>query len=182
MVELDTHKLWQETPDLGTASLSMSGALLRKVTVGSQYMVSGAIALAAAKAGVDISGAGAFGVVAGTKYSLRLARERLLIVSDTAVLAAGWHEDGYALTPMGGALAVFDISGPRAIEIVKRGTATSISNPGSCAAVSFAGAIAFLCRVENEETIRIHVDRGLASYLWQWFAAMSELSLSPSTS
>lgn len=177
MVEIDTHKLWQDIPDLGMAKLNMPGAFIHKVSVGSQYMVSGSLALAAAKAGVDAEGAGVLGLVTGAKYSLRLARERLLIVSDAAeALSPGWHDDGYAVTPMGGALAVFEISGPRAIEIVKRATVISTDTPGPCAAVNFAGATACLYRFGNQETVRIHIDRGLAPYLWQWFETLSELS------
>lgn len=177
MVEIDTHKLWQDIPDLETARLTMPGALIRNVSVGSQYMVSGALALAAAKAGVDAEGAGALGIVSGAKYSLRLARERLLIVSDEAeALSPGWNDEGYAVTPMGAALAVFEISGARAIEIVKRATVISTAAPGPCAAVNFAGATACLYRFGNLETVRLHIDRGLAPYLWQWIETLSDLS------
>jgi sarcosine oxidase gamma subunit len=54
------------------------------------------------------------------------------------------------------------------LEIVKRATTISLATPGPCAAVHFAGIGAYLYRFGNAGAVRVHVDRGLVPYLWQW--------------
>jgi heterotetrameric sarcosine oxidase gamma subunit len=177
MVELDTTLLWKSHPDFDSKRLETRDVRIRNVDVGAQYVVSGAYAKAAAKAGVEPEGAGALGLVTGRRYALRLARERFLIVSeDAAALSSGWHEDGYAVTEMSGALVVFEFSGTGAIEIVKRATTLSLDAPGPCAAVSFADVAGCLYRSGAEDCFRLHVDRGLAPYLWEWFETLYGLT------
>ena len=172
----DATQLWRALPK-EDYRIEIAGALVRTVNVGAQFLVSGALDKAADAAGVSPEGAGALGLVTGPRFSLRLARERLLIVSDDEeALTPGWHDHGYAVTSMSGALIVFEIAGQRAIEIVKRATTLSLAEPGRSAAVSFAGANAYLYRFGEEGTIRVHVDRGLAGYLWQWFEELDRLT------
>ena len=137
--------------------------------------VSGALAIAASRAGVDAEGAGLLGIVSGTTYALRMARDRMLVVTGAGdPLVPGWNDEGYAVTPMSGALAVIEISGPNALHVIKRSTVIPTSAPGRCAAISFAGVTVCLYRFEQEATFRLHVDRGLAPYLWHWFEAMAQ--------
>ncbi|MFS8047771.1 hypothetical protein [Rhizobium sp. BR 314] len=176
MLKPGVMQLWRPLPAEDYRA-EFAGALVRTVDVGAQFMVSGALDKAAGIAGVCSEGAGALGLVTGTRFSLRLARERLLIVSDNAeALVPGWHDDGYAVTSMSGALVAFEIGGQGAIEIVKRATALPLTEPGRSAAVSFAGANVYLYRFGDESTIRLHIDRGLAGYLWQWFEELGRLT------
>ncbi len=176
MLKPGVMQLWGPLPTEDYRA-EIAGAVVRTVDVGAQFMVSGALDKAASAAGVCCEGAGALGLVTGACFSLRLARERLLIVSDNEeAFAPGWHDDGYAVTSMSGALVVFEIAGQSAIEIVKRATALPLREPGRSAAVSFAGANVYLYRFGDESTIRLHIDRGLAGYLWQWFEELDRLT------
>jgi sarcosine oxidase gamma subunit len=177
MAEIDQDGLWRSLPDLNAENLVVGAARIRAIDVGGQFLVSGALDQAAAAAGVDSGGAGALGRVSGTHFSVRLARDRLLIVSDDdAILTPGWHEEGYAVTEMTGAFTVFEISGPDAMDVVKRASTIETAIPSPSAAVNFAGIGAVLYRHGPDNAIRVHVERGLAAYLWQWFATTAELA------
>jgi sarcosine oxidase gamma subunit len=176
MAEIDQDGLWRSFPDLNAEMLVIGTARIRIIDVGGQFLVSGALDKAADAAGVDGDGVGALGRVSGTRFSVRLARDRLLIVSDVdAILTQGWHEEGYAVTEMTGAFTVFEISGLDAIDVVKRASTIGTAVPSPSAAVSFAGIGAVLYRHGPDNAIRVHVERGLAAYLWQWFTTSAEL-------
>jgi tRNA U34 5-carboxymethylaminomethyl modifying GTPase MnmE/TrmE len=82
--------------------------------------------------------------------------------------AAAWA-DGAATTPMTGALAVIEISGPAAMEIFARASAVDPSVNSACAAVSFAGVTGALCRCDGN--LRLHLDRGLVPYMLDWISS-----------
>jgi sarcosine oxidase gamma subunit len=170
VAEIEQSRLWAELPDLESRRLMMGETEILKATVAAQFLISGALGKAATSAGVDQTGVGAFGQTSGAHYSVRIARDRLLVVSNAEIdLVPGWHQDGYAVTDMTGALTVFEISGRNAVDIVKRATDVPLEPPSPSAAVIFAGVSVLLYRHVSKTTIRIHVDCGLAPYLWQWF-------------
>lgn len=169
--KLDHAQKWPPVPDWETAALVGKGIQARSLSGLSQHLVSGNLG-AFAKAYTLGEGVGALGLATGTPYAARMARDRLAVVGlDDAALRPGWHEAGFAVTPMSGALHVFEFSGPRVMDLVERAAIIDPENPGPSAAVSFAGVTSCLYRYDNEETLRLHLDRGLAPYLWSWCVA-----------
>jgi len=165
----DLGQVWAAIPDAQAMRLETAIGTVRRVESLAQVVVSGNIAAAAQGVGVDSVGAGALGLVSGDRYSVRLARDRLLIVStDGLSLTPGWHDAGYAVTDMS-ALAVFEIDGQLADEIVARATTLPLSGPSPSATVLFAGISTHLYRHTDHASVRVHVDPSQAAYVWEWF-------------
>ena len=163
---------WTPLPDPATRRIEAPGLTVRQIVGLSQRLVGGDLAAAAMRIGVDPQGVGALGLATGPRYSVRLARDRMLVVgADPAVLPAGWDPAGFAVTPIDGGLAVFEIAGPRAEAIVARATTLPVAQAGPSAAVVFAGLAATLYRHDRPDTLRLHVDRGLGAFVWDWLEA-----------
>lgn len=168
----DTAAIWAEAPDRETMLLETGTGSVRRLAGLAQHMVSGDIAAAAVSAGVNHTGVGALGVAAGHTYSVRVARDRLLVVTNGDVtLRPGWNDSGYAVSDMS-AIDVFEIEGALAEEIVNRATTLPLSGAGPSAAIIFAHVEVYLYRHMEHDTIRVHVDPSMTSYVWDWFKAV----------
>jgi len=133
-----------------------------------QIMISGDLDAGLARFGLGGS-VGLLGAVSGERYALRLARGRALVVgADIDASQAGWRE-GVAITPMTGALAVIEMRGPQAMELVARATAIDLRKASPCAALSFAGVTSVLC--SHQDGLRLHLDRGLVTYMFDWMGS-----------
>lgn len=158
---------WSIAPDWRSAVLAVPGLTIRPVLGLGQQMVSGDLAAWGKASGNDGQGLGAFEAAQGENYTARLARDRLLAVScSTPSVAAGWHAEGFAVTTVSAAMQVFDAGGPALNELIARATTLDPKLPSASAALSFAGISAIVYR--HGDGLRIHVDRGLATYLWTW--------------
>ena len=91
-------------------------------------------------------------------YTLWLAPDRALHVGGTA--PAGFVSD------MSDGLAVFEIAGPRAGELLAMGCTLALP-PGQCGQTVFGGVRALL--YPYGDGFRLHVERQLAAFLMQWF-------------
>lgn len=141
-----------------------------------QIYVSGRFARAAEITGVDAVGVGALALATGPAYSVRLASDRLLIVGDNPLrLSSGWHDDGFAVSDMSAGLAVIDLTGEDADEIIRRATTLAITGESRSAAVTFAGISAILYRHELPGKIRLHVDAALCPYVIDWLTTARRL-------
>lgn len=158
---------WSIAPDWRSAVLAVPGLTIRPVLGLEQQMVSGDLAAWGKASGNAGPGVGAFAAAQGESYTARLARDRLLAVSRSAPPAAtGWHAEGFAVTVVSAAMQVFEAEGPVLNELIARATTLDPKQPSASAALSFAGISAIVYR--HGEALRIHVDRGLAAYLWTW--------------
>jgi len=81
-------------------------------------------------------------------------------------MATGWSPEGFAVTEISAGLQVFEVEGPALETIIAHGTTLDPRQPSASAALSFAGIGAIV--YHHEGKLRIHVDRGLAAYLWTW--------------
>ncbi len=72
------------------------------------------------------------------------------------------------MTPISAGLRVFEIEGTAIDAFIARGATLDPNQASASAALSFAGISAIVYR--HEDALRIHVDRGLAAYLWTWMA------------
>lgn len=164
---LDRSKFWSAPPAVGivTRSPAMTVELLPAMP---QVMISGELTRAMQHFGLP-EPSGLLAEVQGERYGLRLARNRILAVGiDLTEEPANWL-DGMALSSMTGALAVFEISGPARMELVARGTAIDPESASPCAALHFAGVNSILYR--HNDSLRLHFDRGLVSYMADWIVA-----------
>lgn len=158
---LDRSPFWSKAPD----SLRGPGLMVRVLPPVPQLMVSGDLDGFLARHALPPAG-GLLAETSGSRYALRLARARMLVVGlDLLPEAAGWAKGG-ATTPMTGALAVVEASGPDAMALFARCTAVDPAANSPSAALSFAGVTAIACR--HDGALRLHLDRGLLPYLMAW--------------
>jgi len=164
----DLAEKWSVPPDWRNATIEVPGMKVGAVAGLHQRLVSGDLAAWAEASGFDGPAVGAFGLAEGIRYSVRLARDRLLAVSTTPIgIATGWFSEGFAVTEISAGLQVFEVEGPALGAFIARGTTLDPAGPPSASAtLSFAGIGAIVYR--RQRSLRIHVDRGLAAYLWTW--------------
>ncbi|AEH84762.1 hypothetical protein [Mesorhizobium opportunistum] len=163
----DLAEKWPIAPDWPAAMITTPGLAVRTVTGLDQMLVSGDLDAWARLSGVKAEGVGAFGAAQGERYAARLARDRLLVVSNAPLaIAAGWHKEGFAVTEISTGLQLFEIEGVGLDAFIARGTTIDPRQSSASATLSFAGVSAIVYR--HGSKLRIHVDRGLAAYLWTW--------------
>ncbi|MFA6157881.1 hypothetical protein [Mesorhizobium sp.] len=163
----DLAEKWSVAPDWQSAEITAPGLTVRMLAGLDQMLVSGDLDAWAKVSGLEGADVGAFGSARGDRYAARLARDRLLAISGTQLaIAAGWHTEGFAVTPISAGLRVFQIEGTAIDAFIARGATLDPNQASASAALSFAGISAIVYR--HEDTLRIHVDRGLAAYLWTW--------------
>ncbi len=169
---LDRSSFWPEAAD----TLTGPGLAVRVLPPVPQLMVSGDLGAFLARHGLPPAG-GLLAKMSGGRYALRLARHRMLVIGmELPPEAAGWVE-GCALTPMTGALAVIEITGPKAMALFARGSAVDPAGNSPSATLSFAG-IPLSAHFEAD-ALRLHLDRGLVAYLMGWIAATDLISPCP---
>ena len=166
---LDHAAKWDAAPDWSTAVLEAAGATVRSLDLPDMALVGGDLGAFGRASGFDPQGAGALGAVDGDGYTVRLARDRLLAVGPLpGTVREGWNDAGFAITPSGGAEHVFQLAGEGVPALLSRATTLDPAKPGPCAAIGFAGIPAVLYRHGPSGALRLHVERGLAVYLWSW--------------
>lgn len=165
----DLAEKWSEMPRWASHALEAPGLTVRTLTGLSQLLVSGDLDAWNRKAGMQGPGVGALAVAAGDPYAVRLARDRILAIATSPfAIQPGWHDEGFAVTQVNAGLHVFQISGPSLPGLIARAVTVDPANAGPSAALSFAGVAASVYRHQGDDTVRVHVDRGLAGYLWTW--------------
>ncbi|ESZ25827.1 hypothetical protein [Mesorhizobium sp. L2C084A000] len=165
----DLAEKWSVAPDWQSAVITATGLVVRAICGLNQLLVSGDLDAWAHASSIGGTGVGAFGTAQGDRYAARLARDRLLVVSKSPLpIATGWHADGFAATAISAGLQIFEAEGTALDAFIARGTTLDPSQPSASAALSFAGISAVVYRHDGK--LRIHVDRGLAAYLWTWMA------------
>lgn len=160
---------WPAAPDFATATLSKGSVSVSTLGGLNQLLVSGDLAAWSKASGLAGEGVGAGAIASGEKYMVRIARDRLLAVGEQPLpIAAGWHAAGFAVTVMDAGLHVFEIEGPDLDRLIARGTALDPGAASRSASILFAGVGVLFYRFVNPHRARLHVDRGLAPYLWEW--------------
>jgi heterotetrameric sarcosine oxidase gamma subunit len=101
-------------------------------------------------------------------YWLWLAPDRALLVGNTE--PATPPEQAFVSDITDG-IAVFEIAGPRATEIVAMSCPLDLRAlaPGRCAQTVFAGVKVTLYAYGPEGSFRLHAERSLATFLLAWF-------------
>jgi len=170
----DLAEKWSTVPDWRTAVLAASGLSVRSLAGFSQYLVSGDLAAWARASGMDAEAVGALSTAAGARYALRVARDRILAVSEASFgVQPGWHPSGFAVTICDAGLHVFELEGEGLADLWRRATTLDPNGTTLSAATFFAGVNVFCCRHGHPDRLRIHVERGLAPHLWKWLEQTS---------
>ena len=160
---------WPAAPDFATATLNKDGVIVRTLGGLNQLLVSGDLAAWSKVSGLGGEGVGAGAIASGDRYMVRIARDRLLAVGGQPFpIAAGWHAAGFAVTAIDAGLQVLEIEGPDLERLVARGTALDPGAASPSASILFAGVGVLFYRFGKPDRARLHVDRGLAPYLWEW--------------
>lgn len=163
----DLAEKWIAPPHWATAAIAVPGLAVKSRIGLRQHLVSGDLAAWAGASKLPSRGVGAFGQVSGEAFCVQVARDRLLAVSAGPLdVAPGWHEAGFAVTPVSAGLHVFEAEGAALDGLVARATTLDPEARSPSAALTFAGAHAIVYR--HGDALRIHVERGLAPYLWGW--------------
>ncbi len=162
----DRGNFWRPAPAV-TDQIRRPGLEARFVTGLGQTLVTGNLDAASATLASDAPEIGLWGLASEGKYSVRIARDRALLVSPTPLaVAAGWR-NGYVATPCADAYAILDLSGEELPQVIAEATSVDLDAGSRSAAILFAGVTVFLYRASHS-TARLHVESPLAAYLWTW--------------
>lgn len=164
----DIANIWQDLDDVVPTRLDTPKGVVRQLVEPiHQYIVSGDLSEAANHAGVDAEGLGALARTEADTYSVRLARDRMLIVSNSEVYErSGWNAAGYAVTAVHGGMAVIDADAALADAIIQRATTLELTGTGRSAMVEFAGIRGIV--YFHGDRLRVHVDQSHTRYVWTW--------------
>jgi hypothetical protein len=160
---------WPSVPDWKNASIQHHSTTITTISGLRQLLVSGDIGAWSRANGIDGAPASASSIKTGERYTVRLARDRILAVSTVPFgITSGWHEEGFAVSMVDAGLHFFEIDGPRMPDILARATTLAPNSDTASAGLFFAGLNAIVYRHGSARCIRVHIDCGLAPYLWQW--------------
>ncbi|NOR62409.1 MAG: hypothetical protein GQ535_07960 [Rhodobacteraceae bacterium] len=162
---------WAAPLEQNRADVVGKNARLSLQPLSRQTMLSGPAAQCLALADQP-SASGWPDIARGESYAIRLRRDRILAVNGPA-LTDGWHErSGVAVSDMTGGYAACTLSGPRALDILKTGTALELALPSGSAMQRFHRQEVIIYRWQAEDTFRIHTQRGQLESLWGLLAAL----------
>lgn len=165
----DLAEKWSPAPDWRATTISTPGLSIRSLGGFSQYLVSGNLAAWHEISGMDSGAVGALSIAQGDRYALRVARDRILAVSQTPLgIAPGWHAQGFAVSAFDAGLHMIEIEGPATPSLFARATTLDPEGTTASASLLFAGISALCCRHGHAGRLRVHMDRALAPYLWKW--------------
>lgn len=160
----DRGLFWSPVPDWSRASIRHEGLSIAALAPQAAWLVSGDLAAFLERRGIRFGDA-------GDRYALRLAPDRLLLVSIDGAgadgVTLGWS-DGCAVTDVSDGYVLLDISGPAASELMRLGALHDFETGSetASAAMLFAGQRVVLARIP--QGWRLHVERPNAAAIWQW--------------
>jgi sarcosine oxidase gamma subunit len=161
----DLAQSWPRIPDWSGTAYEGRGIHVTAVQGLTQHLISGNFATF----GADI---GALGIASGDRAAVRVARDRVLVTNaEPSQVTPGWHAEGFAATDVSAMYHVFEISGPGVPDLLREALLIDPDKAGPSAAVMFAGLHAILYRIESQDRLRVHVERGHAAYLVNWLEA-----------
>lgn len=162
----DDSRRW-DVPRAADSVIALGAARLRPVALGRQTLLSGSkVRHQTGLPLVEWPGAAPDGPCA-----LGLRRDRVLLIEGPE-MAEGWDaRSARAVSDATDAYAVFDLAGPGAFDILRRGAELDLGTPSRSVARLLFGLEVFLYRMEAGETFRLHVARARAEALTGSLAA-----------
>jgi sarcosine oxidase gamma subunit len=177
----DRAQFWSPVPDWSQVALRAPGIDVAPINTALVYLISGDARQPLAQYGIS-EVLGPRHVCADDSYALRLAPDRLLLVSRTparAVLSEA--VPGCAVTDISDGMLIFDVLGTAAPELMAQGSeypfndAPSMQLPHESASMQFAGFRLIVSR--RSQGWRLHVERPWAAALWHWLRAHIEQAM-----
>lgn len=163
---------WPAAPDWASARIGGAGFTVCSVAGLHQLLVSGDLDAWNRASGLTGQGVGALALAKGAAWQVRVARDRLLAVSSKPFsVEPGWHGEGFAVTRLDAALHVFEVEGG-VDGVIARAATLDPEKASPSAALLFAGVNAVVYRHGARNRLRVHVDCGLAAYLWEWLGQL----------
>lgn len=163
----DRGTFWTPAPDPASDRIERDGLSASFVSGLHQVLISGDLKKAVAAIALSAQEVGLWGMAERMPISLRIARDRALLVSTEPLGATPGWRDGYVATPCGDGYAVIELSGPAVADLVAEATSADLAAGSRSAAILFAGVAALLYRT-TPETARLHVESPLVGYVWRW--------------
>jgi heterotetrameric sarcosine oxidase gamma subunit len=165
---LDLSPRWPSV-SLVPSELTAPGVTIRMHADISQHLISGDLDGWKHLAGINGDTVGALGLATKSTYAVGIARDRILVVNAPAnAVAPGWHPAGFAVTDMSAALSVVEMRGEGVAQIISRATSLDPRATSASANCQFADVSAVIYRYGDRGTVRLHVERGFAPYVWNW--------------
>lgn len=105
-------------------------------------------------------------VMTAESYSIRLRRDRVLEINGPEKVD-GWDaKSECAISDVTDAYTVFEVSGSRALNLLKRGAAVDLDVPSKSAIRLVFGRDTILYRYGSANTYRLHITSPFADALW----------------
>ena len=148
-------------------------AFSNKVTVGALTMAQQTLARQTLVSGVRVhAGAGVASQVVswpnpahGDSYAVGLRRDQVLMINGLS-LPDGWDAQArQAVSDMTDGFVVYDLSGPRALQVLQRGADITDGVPSASALRRLFGLDVVLYRIGGPDRFRMHVERARAQAL-----------------
>ncbi len=98
-------------------------------------------------------------IVATERYALVLRRDRVLLVGEPNVTSGYSDKTGLAISDVSDAWRVADISGPNALNCLRRGAELNLEQPSRSVMRRVFDVDVILYRVREAMCFRVHVDR-----------------------
>ena len=156
----DDSRKWT-SPESVPAPLDLGGATLRVAILQRQTLISGI----SVRVNSPLPLIGWPDVAKGEAYRITLRRDRIVEVGGTA-RPEGWNaERAEAASDITDGWGVLDLEGPRALDILKRGTEISLSEPSASVVRKLWGLDVWLYRFETEDRFRLHIARAMEEAL-----------------
>ena len=167
---LDRGRFWTPAPAAGQAQFTARDVAVKVVGGLSQALLSGPQRFCAGRLAGIAAPIGFSGVAVGPRYAVAIARDRSLIVSESAIaLAEGWDgESATAVTRMDDAYVVLDLEGPGLAGLISKATTLDLADASPSAALTFAGLPCLAYHYRRSDVLRLHVERPQACALAEW--------------
>ncbi len=163
----DRGKFWTPAPDPASDRIEREGLSAGFVRGLHQVLISGDLEKAVAAIAPSAQEVGVWGLAERMPVSLRIARDRALLVSiEPLEVVPGWR-DGYVATPCDDGHAVIELSGHALADLVAEAVSADLAAGSRSATILFAGVSVLLYR-PAPEAARLHVESPLAAYVWRW--------------
>lgn len=167
----DDRNRWT-APDSNPATLDLGGATLERLAPLRQSLISGP----GVRAASALQLIGWPDIAPAQPYAIVLRRDRIVEVGGDPG-TEGWDTGtNRAFSDISQAYAVFDLGGPRAFDILKRGTEITHDLASASVARKLFALDVWLYRHRTDDRYRIHVTHALSEALAGNLVAASEFS------
>jgi len=166
-LRMDMAQKWMPVPLWDEVAESTAGLAMRTLSLPAVHVVTGKLHMAERQMGLPRDLIGWPEVAQGERYAVRLGRDKALVVG-MPELTAGWHAQGFGVSPSESAGVVFEIKGPLMPRWLALGSEFGLSRASRAATRQFGAFGTVMYRHGDPMTLRVHVSRPLATAFLTW--------------